>query len=257
MSSLLFIVFGPPLGSGICKVGFTPAFQTRGTALAKESPALMPGMHLPLILKRCLVGPVMDMPIFLWLMSSSRLTRWIGAFWIVPLAAWGLRTGLGRSISLTTLELGFALSSRQGWREAWTRDGGILQGCPLSMVYRRTLCHVPWCRYLAGLDGVVPQLYADNLKCTTRDDSCLLAAARLTDRYIRAVGQEASPGKCVLLSTSKATRKRMKDWSISYGDKGSAVKLDVTWAVIWTSLIVLGPTLYPAGLTKLFLECIW
>ena len=80
--------------------------------------------------------------------------------------------------------------------------------------------YVPWCRYLAGR-------VADNLKCTTTDDAHLLAAARFTDRYIRAVGQEASPGKCVLLSTSQVTRKRMKDWSISYGDKGWAVKLDV------------------------------
>ena len=53
------------------------------------------------------------------------------------------------------------------------------------------------------------------------------SAARFTDRYIQAVGQEASPGKCVLLSTSKATRKRMKDWAISCGNKSWAVKLDI------------------------------
>ena len=75
------------------------------------------------------------------------------------------------------------------------------------------------------LDGLGSS--ADNLKCTTTDDTHLLAAARFTERCFRAVGQEASPGKCVLLSTSKTTRKRMKDWSISCGDRGWAVKLDV------------------------------
>ena len=52
-------------------------------------------------------------------------------------------------------------------------------------------------------------------------------AARFTDRYIRAVGQEASPGKCVLLSTSKPTRQRMKIWAISAGDRAWAVVLDI------------------------------
>ena len=80
--------------------------------------------------------------------------------------------------------------------------------------------YVPWCRYLSSQHGVTPQLYVDNLKCTTTDGHKLLEAARFTDRYIRPVGQEASPSKCVLLSTSKASRKRMKNWSISTGDKG-------------------------------------
>ena len=71
-----------------------------------------------------------------------------------------------------------------------------------------------------GQVGVTPQLYADNLKCTCTNDAQLLTAARFADKFFRAVGQEASPGKCVLLSTSKATRKRMKNWTISYGDKG-------------------------------------
>ena len=87
--------------------------------------------------------------------------------------------------------------------------------------------YVPWYRYLSSQHGVTPQLYADNLKCTTTDGHSLLAAARFTDQKIRAVGQEASPSKCVLLSTSKATRKQMKGWSISAGNKGWSIKLDV------------------------------
>ena len=83
------------------------------------------------------------------------------------------------------------------------------------------------CRYLSSQHGVTPQLYADNLKCTTTDGNSLLAAARFTDQYIRAVGQEASPSKCFLLSTSKAARKHMRNWIISAGNKGWGIKLDV------------------------------
>ena len=65
------------------------------------------------------------------------------------------------------------------------------QGCSLSIVFIVAL-YVPWCRYLSAQHGVTLHLYADNLKCTTTDGHALLSAARLTDRYIRAVGQQAS-----------------------------------------------------------------
>ena len=87
--------------------------------------------------------------------------------------------------------------------------------------------YVPWCRYLSAQHGVTPQLKADNLKCTTADGHTLLEAGNFTDRYTRAVGQEASPGKCVLLSTSKVVRRNMKKWSISAGDRSWGTKLDV------------------------------
>ena len=35
-----------------------------------------------------------------------------------------------------------------------------------------------------------PQLYADNLKCVSRDPEVLLSAARFTTGYVRLVGQE-------------------------------------------------------------------
>ena len=48
-----------------------------------------------------------------------------------------------------------------------------------------------------------------------------------TAQYVRSVGQDVSPGKCVLLSTSKAVRRAMKLWGIS-GDGGFwKVQLDV------------------------------
>ena len=87
--------------------------------------------------------------------------------------------------------------------------GGIPRGCRLSMVFIVALC-VPWCRYFSDQHGVTPQLYADNLKCTTTDGQALLLAARFTDHYIRAVEQEGSPSKCVLLSTCKTIGRRKK-----------------------------------------------
>ena len=108
----------------------------------------------------------------------------------------------------------------------WTRDGGILQGCPLSMMFIVAL-YLPWCRYLAAHGGVQPQLYADNLKCVSRDPGLLLYAARFTTGYVRLVGQEPAPSKCVLMSTSREVRKDMKECVLSQeGDKWS-VKFDV------------------------------
>ena len=60
-----------------------------------------------------------------------------------------------------------------------TRDGGIPQGCPLSMMFKVAL-YLPWCRYLSAQVGVQPQLYADNLKCLSRNPELLLRAARFT-----------------------------------------------------------------------------
>ena len=63
--------------------------------------------------------------------------------------------------------------------------------------------YTPWCRYLESQVSISPQLYADNLKCTSYSGDSVLAAARYTVFYVHAVGQEASPCKCVLLSTSQ------------------------------------------------------
>ena len=87
--------------------------------------------------------------------------------------------------------------------------------------------YVPWCRYLEALPDVQPQLYADNLKCSADRLGAFFDAARFTAQYVRAVGQDVSPGKCVLLSTSRSVRKAMKLWDMS-GDGGFwKVQLDV------------------------------
>ena len=45
--------------------------------------------------------------------------------------------------------------------------------------------YLPWCRYLSAKVWVEPQLYADNLKCVSRDPDLLLNAARFTTGYVR------------------------------------------------------------------------
>ena len=110
----------------------------------------------------------------------------------------------------------FKLASGLG--EPWTRDGGIPQGCPLSMMLKVAL-YLPWCRYLSAQVGVYPQFYADNLKCVSRDPDLLLAAARFTTGY---VGLE-----CVLLSSSREVRHNMRGWLLSQEGDQWSVRFDV------------------------------
>ena len=70
-------------------------------------------------------------------------------------------------------------------------------------------------------------MYADNLKCVSGDPDLLLRAARFTTGYVRLVGQEPAPSKCVLLSTSREVRKGMKDWVLSQDGDRWSVKVDV------------------------------
>ena len=122
------------------------------------------------------------------------------------------------------VRLRFKLAAGLG--EPWCRDGGIPQGCPLSMVFIVAL-YVPWCRHIESLPDIKPQLFADNLKCSAARPRALFGSAYFTARYVRLVGQDVSPGRCVLLSTSKAVRRAMKLWDIS-GEGGFwKVQLDV------------------------------
>ena len=122
------------------------------------------------------------------------------------------------------VRLRFKLASGLG--QSWTRDGGIPQGCPLSMMFIVAL-YLPWCRYLSAQVGAQPQLYADSLKCLSRSHDLLLHAARFTTKYVMLVGQEPAPSKCVLLSTSREVRKDMKGWILSQEGDQWSVKFDV------------------------------
>ena len=122
------------------------------------------------------------------------------------------------------VRLRFKLAAGLG--EPWCRDGGIPQGCPLSMIFTVAL-YVPWYRHLESLPDVKPQLYADNLKCSAERPRALFESARFTAQDVRSVGQDVSPGKCVLFSTSKSVRKAKKLWDI-FGDGGFWIgQLDV------------------------------
>ena len=54
-----------------------------------------------------------------------------------------------------------------------------------------------------------------------------MSAARFTTGYVRLVGQEPAPSKCVFLSTSGVVRKDMKDWVLSQEGDTWSVKFDV------------------------------
>ena len=75
--------------------------------------------------------------------------------------------------------------------------------------------------------GIPPQLYADNVKCSSYDSDAMLASPQYNVAYVKAVEQEASPTKCVLLSTSKSARKRTTEWRNANAGCSWAVKLDV------------------------------
>ena len=57
--------------------------------------------------------------------------------------------------------------------------------------------HLPWCEYLEGQYGVQPQHHAFYLECVSSTPEVLLDAARFTTGYVRLVGQEPAPEKCV------------------------------------------------------------
>ena len=71
--------------------------------------------------------------------------------------------------------MGFKLAA--GFGELWCREGGIPQGCPLSMIFIVAL-YVPWCRRLEAMPAVGPQLF-------TECPRALFGAARFTVQHVR------------------------------------------------------------------------
>ena len=70
-----------------------------------------------------------------------------------------------------------------GLGQPWTRDGGIPQECLLSMMFIVAL-YLSWCRHLGAQVGVQHQLYADNLKCFSRDPEVPLVTFGLLVRSL-------------------------------------------------------------------------
>ena len=185
-----------------------------------------PGSLLRWILRKFFFPGLVVISCMSWsLMSSSLLTLWTGPFWIALWDGWVCLTGFEELTFLIIVRF-VALSFAAGLGEPWCRDGGIPQGCPLSMVFIVAL-YVPWCRHPESMPDVKPQLYADNLKCSAERPDALFDCARFTAQYVRSDGQDVSPGECVLLSTSKSVRKVMKIWDISGDGSFWKVQLDV------------------------------
>ena len=55
----------------------------------------------------------------------------------------------------------------------------------------------------------------------------MLRAARFTTGYVKLVGQEPAPSKCVFLSTSRFARREMRDWVVTDEGDRWTVKFDV------------------------------
>ena len=53
--------------------------------------------------------------------------------------------------------------------------------------------------------------------CVSRDPGLLLRSTGFTAGYVRLVGQEPANSKCVLMSTSRVTRRNMRDWVLTDG----------------------------------------
>ena len=157
-----------------------------------------------------------------WLLKlCSPLIRLIGPFLTVLLVGWGRLPGSGKFTSLFPLR-----SSLRLVLGTWCRDGGIPQGCLLSMFLLLLYMSLG-----VSVLRPCPRLVLNSMRTTSSVAQCvpqaLFGAARFTVQYVRAVGQDVSLGKCVLLSTSKASRQSTKLWDDSGDGRRWSVRLDV------------------------------
>ena len=236
-----FIVFGLLPGWVSWRSGFGLGFRILSLVLGVVVGRLKLGIPLLSILKRFLVpSGVVDSDVHLFVADVVKSFDTVdrGVLDLV-LSSLGL-PGWFRHAYFelhARVRLRFKLASCLG--EPWTRDGSIPQGCPLSMMFIVAL-YLPWSRYLGAQLGVQPQLYADNLKCVSGDPGVLLSAARFTTGYVRLVGQEPAPGKCVLMSTSRAVRSAMRGWVVSDEGHRCQVGCSGSWGHMFILVLYLG-----------------
>ena len=151
---------------------------------------------------------------FLLLMLSNLLTRLIGPLWTVYCPVLGFLAGFVM-LTLNTMLMFGCVSSLQ----PALVSPGLVMG-----VFPRFVPSV-WCSLsLCICPGVGILLL--RLVFSLRPD-LLFSAARFTTQYVRLVGQEAAPSKCVLLSTSREVRRDTRDWVLSPGGDKWTVKFDV------------------------------
>ena len=106
------------------------------------------GILLLLILKRSLLVLLILMFISLLLMLLSLSIRLIGVFWRGFWAVLACLPGSVIPILSIMLMFGYVFKLAAGLGQPWTRDGGIPQCCPLSMMFTVAL-YLSWCRGLA------------------------------------------------------------------------------------------------------------
>ena len=66
---------------------------------------------------------------------SPPLILLTGPYWIVLWGGWVFLTGFAGCIFLFIVKVRLRFKLATGLGEPWCRDGGIPQGCPLSMVF--------------------------------------------------------------------------------------------------------------------------
>ena len=141
------------------------------------------------------------------------------------------------------LMLGYGLSLRL----PWIRDGDIRRGCPLSMMFIVAL-YLPWCKYLVAHEGFNHNCMLTILSVCHVILMCFcVLRGSLLGMFGRWVRNHAT-SKCVLMSTSKATRIDMRSWVLTVD-----VKHHFSWLVFYSGCS--GPSCYfPSGF---FLCCLW
>ena len=192
MFCLLFFAFGPRLGCNSCRPGLSLGPLGRCSVLGMVVVRLRLGTLLLSILKN------------LFLVLLIRTCTCLLLVWLSPLillmdyvlCRFGLPGWFRHAYFQYHAHVRPRFELSCGLGQSLTRDGGLPQGCPLSMVFIVALSTFPGVDILSRK----PQLYAYNLKGFSSDDD-LLDAARFTNHSIRLVGQTPVPSKCVLLST--------------------------------------------------------
>ena len=124
-----------------------------------------PGSLLRWILRRFFLGLVV-ISCMLWsLMSLSLVILLIGLFLDCDLSRLGLPDWFRYAYFSFHCQVRLRFKLAAGLGDSWCRDGGIFQGCSLSMVFTVSL-YVLWCRYFESQPNVKPQRFADNFNCS-------------------------------------------------------------------------------------------
>ena len=149
------------------------------------------GERLPWILRRVLSGAV-DSDVHLFVADDIKLFDTVdrGIFDRV-LSSMGLPARFRHAYFEYHAHVRFRFKLAAGLVEPWTRDGGVPQGCPLSMMLIVAFPDVSKWLLRKVLSLSCMRII---FECVSRDPGVLLRAAWLTTGYVRLVGQELAPG---------------------------------------------------------------